>query len=248
MSATPIGAALLGVVAYVYEEQAAAQLGFKHSVAAGLGLTGQTTHVIGTQFQVVRSVYGAYSAQKKMEKMAKDADGKELDPEKSTEAAASLIDTLWPISVVDIENTLRKSCKKIFKDSGSAKELREARAEGLLIVAQVFKEHSKSGEAGLAAFKDQLKGEIKAAEVAAKHREEYEKQAEEEKKARMEEEARKAAFQAKLEGGVFTAAELREMKPKQLKEIMQIRNVPTVGCTEKEDFVNAILNAQDHVL
>jgi len=252
LSTTPIGAALLGVVAYVYEEQAAGQLGFRHSVAAGLGLTGQTTHVMGTQFQVIKSAWNAYSAQKKI---AKEMEAKGPDAQPPAEAATTLIDTLWHVSVVDIENTLRKSCKKIFKDSGVSKELREARAEGLLLIASVYKEYSKSGDAGLSAFKDQLKGEMAAAEQIAKQREEFEKQFEEvrqaaeaEAKARMEEEARKAAEQARMETGVFSEEELKAMKPKQLKEIMQARRIPTVGCTEKDDFVRAIIDAQNNVL
>jgi len=257
LSKTEVGAALLGVVAYVYEEQAAKQLGFRHSFAAGLGLTGQTTHVLGTQFQVVKSVYSAYTAQKKMAKEMEAAKSKE-QPESPVDAAvgmATIIDTLWHISVVDIEHTLRKSCRKLFKDSGASKEIRESRAEGLLLLAQVFREHSKSPDAGLNAFKDQLKGEMQAAEVAAKHREQYEKEMEaaqkaaaEEAKTRMEEEARRAAEEAKIKTGTFTEEELKAMKPKQLKEIMIARHLPTVGCTEKDDFVKAILAAQDHVL
>jgi curved DNA-binding protein CbpA len=255
LSKTPIGGALLGVVAYVYEEQAAKYLGFKHSVAAGFGMTGQTTHVLGTQFQVVKSIYGAYSAQKKM---AKEMEGKGPDAPPSVDTAnglASIIDTLWHMSVVDIELTLRKSCRKLFKDSGVSKELREARAEGLLIVGSVFKQHSLSHEQGLNAFKDQLKGEMQAAETAAKHREQYEKDLEaaqqaaiEEQKTRMEEEARQAAEHARMTTGIFTEEELRAMKPKQLKELMNARRLPTVGCTEKDDFIKAILDAQDNVL
>ena len=255
LSATPVGAALLGVVAYVYEEQASAQLGFRHSFAAGLGLTGQTTHVLGTQFQVAKSAYGAYSAQKKMAKDMEGGEDKEPDAQRQVETMGTIIDTLWHISVIDIESTLRKSCKKLFKDSGVSKEARDARAEGLLIIASVFKEHSKTGETGLNEFKDHLKGEIQAAEQAAKHKVEYEKQAEsaklaaaEEARLRMEEEARKAAEHDRILHHAFSQLELREMKPKQLKEIMVNRGIPMVGCTEKEDFVSAIIAAQDNLL
>lgn len=119
----------------------------------------------------------------------------------------------------------------------------------------MFKKNSKTGEDGLVAFKNQLKGEMQAAEQMAKHREEYEKKsqedakaAEEQAKAQMEEEARIAAEKHQREHGVYTEASLKSMKPKQLKEIMQARHIPTVGCTEKDDFVNAILAAQDAVL
>jgi curved DNA-binding protein CbpA len=56
MSKTPIGGALLSVVAYIYEEQATKHLGFRHSVFAGMGLSSlrQRSHVIGTQVSVLR--------------------------------------------------------------------------------------------------------------------------------------------------------------------------------------------------
>jgi len=254
LSKTPIGGALLGVVAYVYEEQAAKQLGFRHSFAAGLGFSGQTTHVLGTQIQVARSVYSAYSAQKKM---AKEMEGKS-DEEVSAEAAkgvAPLIDTLWHISVLDIETTLRKACKKLFKDSGVSREMRDARAEGLLILANAFKENSQSHEAGLSAFKGQLNEEIKAAENARKHREVIEKEQEAakvaamvEQQARMQDEARRAAEEMFMREGIYNESDLRTMKPKQLKEIMITRNISTVGCTEKDDFVKAIIHQQEDFL
>lgn len=257
LSKTPIGGALLGVVAYVYEEQAAKILGFRHSIAAGFGFTGQTTHVLGTQVNVAKSVYNAYSAQKKMSKEMEKAGGAE-DSVAAMEAAkgmAPIIDTLWHISVIDIENTLRKSCKKIFKDSGVSNEVRAARSEALLIVAEAFRENSKTTESGLLAFKDQLKTEMEAAEVAQQHRKQYEseieeakKKAEEDLKIKMEAEALKAHEADRAKTAIFRDDELRAMKPKQLKEIMQTRGLSAVGCTEKEDFVKVIIEAQYEML
>ena len=263
LSKTPIGGALLGVVAYVYEEQAAKQLGFKHSVAAGFGLTGQTTHVLGTQVQVMKSAWNAYSAQKKSAKeQAKEAaanaagaDAEASANVPSAEAAAGLIDILWHYSVVDIESTIRKACKKIFKDSGASKEIREARAEGLLIISQVFKAHAQTTEQGLSVFKNQIHEETKAQKVAAEHMKQYEMEVEaakaaalEAEKVRLEEEARQAAERDKQINGLYSEEELRAMKPKQLKEIMQARHISTAGCTEKEDFVHAIIDKQNEVL
>ena len=152
---------------------------------------------------------------------------------------------------MDIESTLRKAIRKVFKDSSVSKELRAARAEALLHLADVFRKNSQSHEMGLNAFKDQLKDEMKAAEVAAKHREQYEnevasaKATEQEKRSNMEAEAQ-AALEAKFK--VFSVEELRSMKPKQLKEIMIVRSIATTGCTEKEEYVQAILTAQNEIL
>lgn len=273
LSKTPIGQALLGVVSYVYYEQGAHHLGFKHSFTAGLGLTGQTTHVMGTQFQVVKSVYSAYQAQKKMTKemekeqaklkAAAGAAGAEEEegtpakaPEPSADSAAegmgSIIDTLWHISVVDIESTLRKSCKKLFKDSGVSPEQRDARAEGLIFIAKVFREKSQTSAFGLSALKEDLKKEMKSAEEAQKIREKAELDAKAEAAQRSEQNAEQVRLDAmealrvqKIFDGTFTRQELKDMKPKELKEIMTARNLPTVGCTEKDDFVKAILHQQD---
>ncbi|KAH9261724.1 hypothetical protein BASA81_000380 [Batrachochytrium salamandrivorans] len=267
LSKTPIGQALLGVVSYVYYEQGTHHLGFKHSFTAGLGLTGQTTHVMGTQFQVVKSVYSAYQAQKKMTKemekeqaklnTTSEEDGSPAKaPEPSADSAAegmgSIIDTLWHISVVDIESTLRKSCKKLFKDSGVSPEQRDARAEGLIFIAKVFREKSQTSAFGLSALKEDLKKEMKSAEEAQKIRDKAELDAKAEAAKMAEENAEQVRLDAmealrvqKIFDGTFTRQELKDMKPKELKEIMTARNLPTVGCTEKDDFIKAIMHQQD---
>jgi len=252
MAKTAIGGALLSVVAYIYEEQAVKFLGFRHSVVAGLGLASlkQRSHVIGTQVAVLKSAYGAYRAHRSMsrtEKAAAAAAGPDgmpapVDPAKAAaEQAAimsSMIDTLWHISVVDIESTLRTACNKVFKDSGVPVEQRVARAEALVLLAEAFGEFAQTHETGLAAFRDQLGDEMKAAEEAAKHRAQYE----EEVKASQA----KAAEAEKIKsGGKFSMDELRGLKPKALREICQTRQLDTSQCVEKEDFCRLIFSAQE---
>ena len=111
---------------------------------------------------MLKSAYGAYRAHRSLSKTEKDGG----DPAKqfAGQAAgmASIIETMWHMSVLDIESTLRSSCNKIFKDSGVPMEQRLARAEALCILAAIFDEFSQTHETGLAAFRNHLHDEMKA--------------------------------------------------------------------------------------
>lgn len=247
LTTTPLGRAMIGVVAYVYEEQARKSLGFRHSFSAGLGITGQTTHVMGTHLNVAKSVYSAYSTQKKLAKEMEGKDPEEMPFDKASAGMSSMIDTLWHISVVDIESTLRKSIRKLFKDSGVSPALREARGEGLLILSQVFKESSLTAEAGLKSLKERFQEEMKAAEVAAQYRQQAEKEELERNQQRMKEEAIQQAELERMKHHVYSIEELQVMELSELKEIAKLRGIAQTGDT-LDDCLGAILDQQTEIL
>jgi hypothetical protein len=154
----------------------------------------------------------------------------------------AIIETMWHVSVVDIEATLRSACHKVFKDSGVSADVRNARAEALLILAEAYGEFSQTHESGLAAFRVQLNDEMKAAEEAAKHRQAYEEGV----KLAQEDAARRLAVEEKIRSGELSQEELRAMKPKVLREICQARHLDSSSCVEKEDFVKLIFEAQSY--
>ena len=49
-----------------------------------------------------------------------------------------MIETMWNITVMDIEDTLRKSCKKILKDNAVSKDIRKKRAKCLKILGNIL--------------------------------------------------------------------------------------------------------------
>ncbi|CAK4726299.1 unnamed protein product [Aphanomyces euteiches] len=99
LASSAFGGTLIGVVGYVYEEQAHRHLGFRKSVAAGLGLQNVTrsAHVLSTKYRFMTSAYSAFSkynkAAKKVEefekKMAKEEQLKGEEKKKAVEEDGS---------------------------------------------------------------------------------------------------------------------------------------------------------------
>ncbi|KAJ3073745.1 hypothetical protein HDU98_000808 [Podochytrium sp. JEL0797] len=188
LTSTSFGGVLIGVLGYVYAEQAIEFLGFKNSVVAGLGLSKvqRSTHIMSNQFKVMSSVIKTYTvaskAQKEMEKASKakdaantarrasldanpdqaegagDAEGDEAASDQAAAAIAmkqieenmgTIVETMWNITVLDVESTLRNVCFKVLKDSSVTKEERIQRAEGLLIMGNMFQQKSVPFTVGL---------------------------------------------------------------------------------------------------
>merc|ERR1712178_258103 len=82
-----------------------------------------------------------------------------------------MIDTLWNISVLDIEETLRAVCMKVFCDTSVSPEVRILRAQGLYIMGKIFQECGKSSKEGLDAIKKQLREGMQVAQAQAAHTE-----------------------------------------------------------------------------
>ena len=72
---------------------------------------------------------------------------------KSLEA---MIETLWNLSVIDTESTLRKVCFKVLHDCSVDNDVRRKRAEGLSIMGSLFQSSGASVSEGLSSFFTQL--------------------------------------------------------------------------------------------
>ncbi|KAJ3255558.1 hypothetical protein HK103_006194 [Boothiomyces macroporosus] len=160
LGATAFGGTLIGVLGYVYEEQSQIYLGFKSSVTAGLGLNNlsQSAHVMSNKVKVVSNAVKMYQNVKKEESKLKQKEGEQQQISK--ESLGSMVETLWSFTVLDVESTLRSVCIKIFKDSSIPIEDRVKRAEGLLIVAQIFKKYSQSETTGLSDVFQKFQGAV----------------------------------------------------------------------------------------
>jgi hypothetical protein len=86
-----------------------------------------------------------------MYKIAKDEErkGKSSITGPDSKAVSGLMETLWNYTVVDVESTLRSVCTKVLKDCSVSLEDRIKRAEGLIIIGQVFQSFGRSAEDGL---------------------------------------------------------------------------------------------------
>jgi len=181
------------------------------------------------------------------------------DDEMTDEGVASflgMIETLWNISVIDVESTLRKVCRKLYKDSSVSAETRLARAKALEIMGKKFKEKGLSAEEGLGAFSKKMMDDMNLARETAQNQKMYaeaEMKAAMEAKERAEAQAREeaealekaqveAAIKASLATTKFTKEELEAMKPSELRAIALARELRVDDLFEKSEFVERILS------
>ncbi len=132
----------------MYEEQAEHYLGFRSSVQAGLGLGNIATsaHNVATKTRLLTSAYKTYQAAKRQQdKQPEGGAGAQFNDE----TLATVIETLWNFTVLDVEATVRQVCFKVLKDSSVPIEHRVQRAHALALMGQVFLAHSQSMEVGL---------------------------------------------------------------------------------------------------
>ncbi|KAI8612476.1 X-domain of DnaJ-containing-domain-containing protein [Chytriomyces sp. MP71] len=203
LTSTKFGGTLIGVLGYVYEEQANMVLGFKSNMAAGLGFgkVAKSAHIMNNQVKVASSVFKSYNvARKAQTEMAKveaeaaaakgaaaDADAAATggagasaagqaaaeEAENAAEGAAqgiamrhlenslpTLVETMWNITVLDVESTLRKVCFKVLKDSSVSSDERTKRAEGMLMMGQVFSKKAIPFSAGLTEVTQMMKQQV----------------------------------------------------------------------------------------
>lgn len=143
----------------MYEEQAESFLGFKKSVPAGLGLTNiaQSAHVFANQYRLLSSAVKTLQVARKEELRARkeelrtktDANAEKHSSEPDPATVDTLLEALWNYTVMDVESTLRTVCTKVFKDSNVPFETRVQRAEGVLLIGQIFIKFGKSSTDGL---------------------------------------------------------------------------------------------------
>jgi hypothetical protein len=154
LASTSFGSALIGVLAYVYAEQASRYLGFKESFASGMGVNSfaQSAHIFSNKVKILGSALKVLQVTRKDQ--LKTAEGGK--PEISKESVGGIMETLWNYTVVDVEFTLRNVCLKVLKDCSVSHENRVERAEALLLVGHKFQEFAQTAEAGLNEFGNQF--------------------------------------------------------------------------------------------
>ncbi|KAJ3016630.1 UNVERIFIED_CONTAM: hypothetical protein HDU68_012105 [Siphonaria sp. JEL0065] len=87
----------------------------------------------------------------------RDIDPKQLDPLVDT-----LVDTVWHASVMANESTLRTVCHKVLHDCSVNKQVREKRAEGLLLMGKAFQSVKYTTSEGLNEVSTKVKSFVRA--------------------------------------------------------------------------------------
>ena len=62
----------------------------------------------------------------------------------SEDTVLLMLESMWRVSLLDIEATLRHACNKVLSDQCVDKEARKARARGLVIMGRVFQSYGSS--------------------------------------------------------------------------------------------------------
>ena len=126
-----------------------------------MGITNlaQSAHIFASKYRVLSSAVKMYQEVSKGNKITtKEGEGEM--PEISEKGFGSVLETLWNYTVVDVEGTLRSVCLKVLKDASVPFDERVKRAEGLLVMAEVFQSSAQTVEVGLNELENQLKGKV----------------------------------------------------------------------------------------
>ncbi|KAG5175831.1 X-domain of DnaJ-containing-domain-containing protein [Tribonema minus] len=73
----------------------------------------------------------------------------ELDPALVQKAAEHMLEMLWSLSVIELEQTLHSVCRKVLADRSVEKPKRKRRAQGLLLAGASFLKYGGTAAAGL---------------------------------------------------------------------------------------------------
>ena len=86
-----------------------------------------------------------------------------------------MLESMWRVSMLDIESTLRHACNKVLSDQSVDKDARKARAKGLVLMGRVFQAYGSADALKTTDFSQHMQqvGERMAAKVS----EEAEKEA-----------------------------------------------------------------------
>lgn len=150
---SPFGGRLLRAIGAVYEtaaEQWFTSLGGHFTVSSQWQSWKDSAQSAKGRFAAMASVARTAMAVKKMHDEASQHMNEECQEKKdegAKQAMASLeeslpvfLETIWHVSAVDIENTLRKVCDKVLKDISVPWQIRYRRAMALLRLGRVFRD------------------------------------------------------------------------------------------------------------
>lgn len=148
------GGRLLRTIGIIYEscaEQFFASLRGQFTLETQLASLRESTHNAKVRLQAMSSVARSAFAVKRMHDAAGAQGPSEEDQEKKEEAARQtmssleeslpvFLQTIWDVSAVDIESTLRHVCDKVLKDVSVPWQVRQRRAVAMLRLGRIFRD------------------------------------------------------------------------------------------------------------
>ena len=254
LATTPFGEILLHLIGRVYLSKSAAIL------ESPLGMFAESmrnrAHQVSTHATAAKSAVRMIGTVRKVSKLEDKQGGME---QLSSSSVEILVEGAWHWCVLDVESTLRSVCKKVLTDTSVSRQVRRRRAEALRVVGRIFVSTNSPAnqvDGKKVNFREQLREFVvnmmppprsDATEMGrgdgAEEEEEEAVNMEEGGKAASVEEAEEQIDERRI-AEPHEADDLRSMPVRQLKALAASRELETMHCIEKEDYVQLLMNEQ----
>ena len=157
LSEAAFGATLLHAIAYIYVEQAELRLGLKDGgkMFRSMNVSG---HNMMVKYQALQAGLKMATAAQQMQ--AKGGD--EPTSQQQAQLAGIMVEALWQVTLIDIEDTLRHVCWRVCEDLGVEQEDRTKRTKALLALGTIFEKASAAkAKGGVDEFRQQMLGKVR---------------------------------------------------------------------------------------